>query len=383
MTRDANNTESAFLANMSHEIRTPLSALLELAEAMRDPSISEEERADCLDSIERNGRRLLALLNDVCDFSCLESGTMALESGPTSLGSFGSDLVKSFASRATDKGIDLVLTWENGQPKPEPVVLDALRLRQILVNLLDNAIKFTHEGSVHLRVHDDAVRSVLTFEVEDTGIGIRPAKHREIFQAFREGGPRRKTPMHGTGLGLALSSKLAALMNGTLAVSSDLRQGAIFRLELPYALVRQGGAPSAVSAERPYEPRPGRVLLVEDSPELARLTRRRLERLGLTVEVASNGLEATSLALRGRGDNVYDLIFMDMQIPIQDGYEAAAELRAGGGYEGPIVAMTAFAMAEDRQRCLDAGCTDYLPKPVDDDQLMAMLERYLPPASTP
>ncbi len=392
---DATRAKSQFLANMSHEIRTPLTALLGFAELLVDPAVSTSERLNYALVIRRNGEHLLDLINDLLDLSRIEAGKLTIEAVEASLPHVLSDVASLMRVRAADRGLDFgvhLLT-----PIPATMRTDPTRVRQILLNLVGNAVKFTRKGSVHVLVrHEPRVTPPrLAIDVVDTGIGMSAEQTARLFQPFQQADPSMSRRYGGTGLGLAISKAIAELLGGTLAVRSALDQGSTFTLTLP-ALVAEGAALVRSLTELASDPRDARaatpgaqgalrgsVLLAEDGPDNQLLLCALLRRLGLEVRVAENGRAAVDLAREAeRAGERFDVVLMDMQMPVLDGYQATTELRLGG-YEGPIVALTAHAMVGERERCLAAGCDDYVSKPVERALLTRAIARRLPGAVPP
>ncbi len=379
----ANAAKSRFLAHMSHELRTPLGALIGYADLLeRDPD--HPDRRAWARRLRRNSGHLLALLNDLLDLSKIEAGELHLEPAPASPLDLLADVEALMRPLARDKGLELEV--ELTGRAPDAVEVDALRLRQILINLVSNAIKFTDRGRVRVeaRLVEPASGPRLRVAVTDTGIGIPAERLGEVFEPFTQvrepGAPRRE----GTGLGLTISSRLARLLGGTLTVASTPGQGSAFTLEVPVTLATGAAAAPPTgefsrSAWGGQDPDlAGRRLLVVDDHEANReLLRLLLERGGATVVVAPEGEAGLAAARReARAGRPFDLVLMDMQMPGLDGYAATRRLRAEG-FRGPIVALTAHAMAGDRTMCLAAGCDDYLSKPVVPATLRRSLGRLL------
>ena len=391
--QEASRAKSAFLANMSHEIRTPMTAILGFAEMLRtdgDLSKAPPSRIEAIDTVLRNGEHLLRLINDVLDLSKIEAGRFSVEHNECCVLKLVSDVQDMVEIRARAKNLPFVVEYAGSVP--ETVQTDAMRLRQILVNLIGNAVKFTDTGEVRLRVEhiETAGSSVLEFAVIDTGVGISTSKLDTVFQPFNQaeehGGHRG-----GTGLGLTISRELARLLGGDIAVESTLGQGSTFRLRVPTGAmdgVRHISNPAQVAASHRLNPSveevdssqirfSGRILLAEDGPDNQRLIECILRRAGAEVLVVDNGQAAIQEVEAGFfEDNPFDLVLMDMQMPVMDGYEATRRLRRGG-YTLPIVALTAHAMKGDRLKCLDAGCDDYASKPIQRPQLLRLVSHYL------
>lgn len=376
----ASEAKSDFLANMSHEIRTPITAILgfsELAiEQVRDPEVLK-----FVQTIDRNGRHLLDLVNDILDLSKIEAGKVEIEELPCSVDQLTGEVASLLAGRASQKG--LTLEFEKVGSVPEAVETDPMRLRQILLNIIGNAIKFTPEGSVRVQLRaareSGAIR--LVFDVVDTGVGIGPDKVDRIFSEFEQADTSITRRFGGTGLGLAISRRMASMLGGEVElVHSEPEVGSTFRITIRAADIGApwSGIPTPVprsEARLPVESLPSmeglRILLVEDSPTNRNLFVFILEREGIQLGIACDGREALAEVERAHAaDEAYDVILMDMQMPVLDGYSAAAELRRRGETT-PIIALTAQAMVGDRERCLAAGCTAYVPKPVDRRMLLS------------
>ena len=382
----ASRAKTNFLANMSHEIRTPMTAIIGYSDMMLEPDQSLSDRQDCLQVIRRNGRHLLELINDVLDISKIEAGKMAVERIACELPQLVADVASLMRARAIDKSLDFKVTFKG--PIPQQIATDALRIKQILVNLLGNAIKFTHMGQIELSVEciQGADSSQIRFDISDTGIGMTQAQVAQLFQPFSQADESMSRKYGGTGLGLTISKRLASLLGGDITVRSRPGEGSTFTVTIdggPLAGVpmRTGvteslTAASSAPAERKIRLR-GRILLAEDGPDNQRLISTHLRKAGADVTIADNGRIAVEMARSER----FDLIIMDMQMPELDGYGATSELRRRGFHQ-PIVALTAHAMAEDRARCIQAGCTDYLTKPIDKLQLLTTINTHLQHAAT-
>ena len=390
----ANRAKNEFLANMSHEIRTPMTAILGYAELCLAPDILETDRRRYAEIIHANGEHLLSVINDILDVSKIEAGRMTVE--PTLCSPFETvaEVRALMDLRAREKGLELRV--ENTGAVPELVRTDPTRLRQILLNLVNNAVKFTETGGVVLRFGMEAGENGaerLAFEVEDTGVGLTPEQLERVFRPFVQADTSTTRRFGGSGLGLTISQNLARLLGGDLSGRSQAGLGSTFRVTIdpgPLKGVRRidQQTPGAVRAARPPlaalgsapELR-GRVLLAEDVSVNRRLISTILLRVGLRVEEAENGRIALDKALAAReAGQPFDLIFMDMQMPEMDGYEATRGLRQAG-YPHPIVALTSHSLSGERQRCLEAGCDEYMTKPIDRLVLLQVLTRFLPSAA--
>lgn len=387
-TKAANRAKSQFLANASHELRTPLTAILGYTDLLGDARLSEEQRSRHLTTIRRNGHLLLELINDILDLSRIEAGKMAIQRKDCVPWQIVEDLVSLMQVRAAEKDLRLEACYEF--PIPRTIRTDSVRLRQILINLLGNAIKFTEQGSVQITVR--CVRPAeaaprMEFAVSDTGTGIAPEQIGRLFEPFTQGDTSASRHFGGTGLGLAISQRLARMLGGHVAVTSQLGRGSTFTVSIdpgPLNEIPMLHALPGPAAERPAGRREaadwrlcGRVLFVEDCTDNQRLIGLLLRNAGLEVDLAENGQAALErVAAAGDEGRPYALILMDMQMPTMDGYEATRRLREDG-WHGPIVALTAHAMAGDREKCLEAGCDDYVSKPVERTVFLSTVSRYL------
>jgi signal transduction histidine kinase/CheY-like chemotaxis protein len=381
----ANTAKSAFLANMSHEVRTPLTAILGYADLLLGPAPDERERSRYLLTMRRSGEHLLSIINDVLDLSKIEAGRMQLESIDCRLVDILADMDSFIRPRATTKGIGFGVDYAS--PVPERILTDPTRLRQVLVNLAGNAVKFTDKGAVRVIVRHEVAQgaSTLVIEVTDTGIGITAVQQAALFEPFAQADVSTTRRYGGTGLGLSISRRLAQIMGGDLSVVSELHRGSTFRLTVPVsiaagaAMLVSGEAHRVFAAARASAPVPprisARILLAEDGPENREVISLHLTRAGCEVTVAEEGRSACEKALAAEAAGMpFDVILMDMQMPTMDGYTATSRLR-DAGYKGAIVALTANAMMEDRDRCLQAGCDEYFAKPVDVPELLRLIEQ--------
>ncbi|MHB8899377.1 MAG: PAS domain S-box protein, partial [Thermoguttaceae bacterium] len=374
----ASRSKSEFLANMSHEIRTPMTAILGFAEILSG-SIIEPEQLGAVTTIRRNGEHLLQIISDILDLSKIEAGKMEIEHIVLSPDEILNEVVKLMKIRADGKGLSLEVATAG--LVPESVVSDPVRLRQILVNLVGNAIKFTEAGHIRVTMAVEttgAGRGTLSVDVSDTGIGLSPKQIGELFHPFAQAEASTTRKFGGSGLGLAISRRLANMLGGDITVSSKVGEGSTFRVSIPVGLAepnRPAPQPARPTlSERTDAPRLDyRVLLVEDGPDNQRLLSYLLRKAGAEVVLAENGQLAVDKAQPPQSP--FDVILMDMQMPVMDGYEATRTLRRNG-YHGPIIALTAHAMKHDRQECIDAGCDDYLAKPVDRATLLSLVARY-------
>lgn len=375
----ANNSKSTFLANISHEIRTPLTAIIGFSDSLRDESLGEDERTDAITTINESGKHLLRIINDILDISKVEADKIDIEHIEVSLFDVIHEVKSIVQPQAEQK--NLYLNIEYHFPLPRKITNDPVRIKQILLNLFSNAIKFTSVGGVTLKVSCDCIRDEITFKVIDTGIGLSEQQKGKIFNAFEQADSTTTRKYGGTGLGLSLSRSLAELLGGTITVSSTQEVGSCFTLtvatgkldkaELIYHIDHK---PSPDISQKYHTDKRlhGEVLLVEDNHDNQKLVSLYLKRAGVGVALANNGQEAINLA----ADKKYDLILMDIHMPVMSGIEAVKILRAHG-YTGPIAALTANTMQERVSDCLDAGCNTFLSKPIDLDEFCSVLNTYL------
>lgn len=395
----ANAAKSEFLANMSHEIRTPMTAILGYTDLLADEGELEREtsgqqRSESIETIRRNGEHLLSIINDILDISKIEAGKMTIEQIPICTATALEDIQSLMKVKTVGKGIDLNIVQET--PLPESIYSDPVRLRQILVNLVGNAIKFTELGGVTVRVSVDQSNlesPKLRFKVSDSGIGMSPEQVERLFSAFSQADASTTRKFGGSGLGLLISKRLAEMLGGDITVESSLGQGSVFTATIatgPLEGVRMIDIPAEtqpldgflsgkqvlrqaeIEAEVDIAPLVGlRIYLAEDGPDNQRLIRHHLKKAGAVVQVFENGLlclEALTEDGTAEGslkaDAPCDLVLTDMQMPVMDGYTLARTLREKG-WSRRIIALTAHAMSGDEQKCIEAGCDGYASKPID------------------
>ena len=392
----ANQSKSEFLANMSHEIRTPMTAILGYADLLLEESDLQRAppaQVQAIETIRRNGEHLLSIINDILDLSKIEAGKLQVETIPCSPMQVLADVESLLRVRATAKGLEF--TVECPAPVPERIRTDPTRLRQILLNLTGNAVKFTETGSVRITAQliqrescpGATPEPLMQFEVSDTGIGMNTLQLGELFQPFSQADTSTTRRFGGTGLGLTISRRLAHMLGGHIEVESDPGVGSTFRV-----LIATGAlegvplvAPDLALVQAPPTSPEGpplpdtlgaRILLAEDGPDNQRLVTHLLRKAGAEVEVAENGRVAVEKALGAlQAGRPFDVILMDMQMPEVDGYDATRQLRRAE-YRGAIVALTAHAMSADRERCLRAGCDDFITKPINRRHFLNTVARY-------
>ena len=380
----ANHSKSQFLAQMSHELRTPMTGIIGFTDCLLD-SLTETDQIANARAVKRNSEHLLRIVNEILDLAHVESGNLIVEPAPCCPRRVVEQTLQLMQVDADAKSV--CLASQSGPGLPSTVTMDAGRVRQILINIVGNAIKFTECGSVELTYRyvkaDDGGR--MEFDVKDSGSGIRPEDSGRIFQQFTQADGSIQRRFGGNGLGLSISHKLVQLMGGRLTVQSDVDSGSTFSVSLPAPdarwaptrPVRQGLSEKQTTSKRIT----GHVLLVDDCADNRNLIKHLLTRRGLRVTLADHGARALRLISESEPET-FDLVLMDMQMPVMDGYTAVQRVRALG-HQLPIVALTAHAMSGDRRKCLDAGCDDYLAKPIDRRQLFDILSRNLRPVARP
>lgn len=395
----ASLAKSDFLANMSHEIRTPMTAILGFTELLvqeGDLSKAPPERIKTINTIRRNGTYLLDIINDILDMSKIEAGKLAVEQIPVRPMVVMSDVAGLMGQRAQDKGIDLSFHYETDMPSE--IQTDPTRLRQILINLVGNAIKFTEQGSVKVRARlnrDGDEQPQLKFFVSDSGIGMTPEQRDRVanFDAFSQADGSTTRKFGGSGLGLKISNFLAKKLGHAIEIESEFGKGSTFsfsidigntddaKLLAPKEFVAQSAELAVGTAHlqacADVELSGNRLLLAEDGPDNQRLISFVLKKAGADVTIVENGKLALDAALAADSEGrPFDVVIMDMQMPIMDGYTAATELRKAQ-YQHPVIALTAHTMVEDRQKCIDAGCDDYAKKPIDRKRLIELIASYI------
>ncbi len=382
---NANLAKSAFLANISHEIRTPMNGVIGMCSLLHQTPLSNEQK-DYVNTLVQSGEILLSLINDVLDLSKIEAVAIELEKIPFCLSEIVTSIVNLLDSQAISKGLRLSYTID--EALRAPMLGDPVRIRQIILNLVGNAIKFTARGSVTIEARKltEATQSVqVEISVTDTGIGIASDQIGLLFQPFMQADISTTRRYGGSGLGLSISQKLAALMGGTISATSAIGQGSTFALTLTLPLAAPGSETrddqSSVGVSAPSMTKFGaslNVLLVEDNAVNQKVTNQHLQHLGFTVDIAQDGIEGCDKFILKK----YDLVFMDCQMPRMNGFEATKMIRSYEQTEKrprtPIIALTAGAAEGDRYACLTAGMDDYLSKPIRWNQLAQLCLRHLP-----
>lgn len=365
---EANKAKDRFLANMGHEIRTPLTAILGFTDILDECCRDHLPAAEPIDVIRRNGAHLLDLLNDILDYSKLESGRIAVEQGPVELAPLLHDIVSHFTPAAQQAGIGLTL---NISPDAPPILeTDAARVRQIIQNLVGNAVKFTAKGTVNIRVGPSPdtrpAASFVTIDVSDTGVGMGPEQVDRLFTPFTQADDSTSRRYGGTGLGLAISRKLARVLGGDVTARSSPGAGSIFTLSLPVTGQKSGvnpkPAPRQFLQARPLEGR--QILAVDDCADTRTLIAHFLQKFGAHPTLAASGAEVLEHIAVLHERSPFDAVLMDLQMPDMDGYEVTRKLRERG-WRAPIIALSADDMPQLRDRCLKAGCDAHVAKPID------------------
>ncbi len=377
----ASKAKSEFLANMSHEIRTPMAAIMGYADVLLD-HLQDPDNRNCVLVMKRNGQHLLDLINDILDLSKIEAGRLEVEFEAVSLVHFVGDLHSLLEVRAEEKAIEFEVRFAS--EIPEWIKTDSTRLRQVLFNLIGNAIKFTEKGRVLLSVGMSHTNE-LAFSVSDTGIGISKEQQKRLFNPFSQGDSSVTRTYGGSGLGLAISNRLTRMLGGSITVESNQGVGSTFTVTIPMystddinlvkpsIFVRSNLVDDDLHGTRKLN---CRILVVDDRRDVRHISQHFLEKAGAKVATAEDGQQGYEVAIAARDNGEpFDLIVMDMQMPVVDGMEAVAKLRSAG-VDWPIIALTADAMKGDRDKYLNRGCDDYLSKPIDQGKLVAIVAKY-------
>jgi len=381
----ADLAKSQFLANMSHEIRTPMNAIIGFSDLLADEDLTEDQ-AENVDIIRESGKTLIELINDILDFSKIKASQLNTEIIDCSLGKLLNSVESLMRPKVEEKGIEFKIVESNGLPAQ--IRTDPTRLNQCLINLIGNALKFTEQGHVYVNVSPEERegKPFIRFDVEDTGIGIPEGKQEAIFEAFTQADGSTTRKYGGTGLGLAVTKQLAGLLGGEVTARSEVGKGSTFSLTIPAGidvtkqpLLDKHNTAEMLKQENDKSEQvefSGNCLVVEDVVTNQKVITLMLEKAGVEVAIANDGIEAIRQAQR----KSFDLIFMDIQMPNMNGYKATKAFREAG-MTTPIVALTANAMKGDENKCLEAGCDDYLAKPIEREKLFEMLDKYLSPTS--
>jgi len=380
---EANRAKSDFLANMSHEIRTPMTSILGFADLLADTRHGQENSAEFIRAIHRNAEHLLTVINDILDITKIEAGRVSIERIECSPATIIHDVASLMTGRAAEKGIGLEFSFADSVPST--LVTDPTRLRQIAINLVGNAIKFTENGRVRVLLEYEPDRmlrplGVLVVKVQDTGIGLSKEQLSGLFEAFSQADPSTTRKFGGSGLGLAISRRLARLLGGDISATSTPNKGSEFVVRLNCRLA-EGSEIGAACVASPEAATPqkirGRILLAEDGPDNQRLIVHLLRQAGAEVFTVTNGNLAIEQCFEQlHAGTPFDLILMDMQMPIKDGYETTREIRAAG-YTRPIVALTANVLTEQRRRAIESGCDDMIEKPIERQRFLSVCREWI------
>lgn len=378
----ANQTKSEFLSNMSHEIRTPLTSIIGFAESCQDSDQTEKEQSLAIVTIIKSGKHLMRIINEILDFSKVEAGKLEIEMVPVYVMEMLDDINQLISIMAEEKGLTFCINYT--YPLPEKVMSDPLRIKQILINLCSNAIKFTEQGHVYLNVAYLTKSSSLIFEVIDTGVGVEVEQQEKIFRSFEQADSSTTRNFGGSGLGLTLSKRLAKMLNGEISVVSTVNKGSCFTVKLEVVepensvFIHDNTYKNTIekSNEKITEiPKlMGKVLVAEDNEDIRELVKLIIKKVGVELDVVANGQEAVEKAI----ESEYDLVFLDIQMPVMDGLTAMKELKQQG-YRKPVIAMTANAIKNDRNMYNEVGFSNFISKPINRDYLYLLLSQYLKP----
>lgn len=379
LAENANKAKSMFLATMSHEIRSPLTAIIGFSNSMRDPTISQSRADLCVESIHRNSKHLLHLINDILDITKIEAGQLDIEQINVSPFAVLDEIQSAILVAATEKGLSFKINY--AFPLPEKVLTDKVRLKQILINLISNAIKFTEKGGINVNVSCDKNNQIMTFDVIDTGIGLSAKQQDKIFESFTQADSSTTRQYGGSGLGLNICKQLANKLGGAISVGSTVGRGSKFSFTIATSdisddsLVYSLDHHSTVEEHKAVSPSQklyGHVLLAEDTIDNQNLIEMYVTDTGAQITIVENGAEAVKITELKK----FDLILMDMQMPVMDGITATQQIRVNDT-NTPIITLTANAMKSDYERCIDAGANEFLTKPIDLIRFNQVLYKYL------
>lgn len=378
--KEASRIKEQFVANMSHEIRTPMNAILGFAGLLQKTALDKSQH-EYVKSIRSSAENLLTIINDILDLSRIESGMMHIENLPFNIRELLHSLSTMLNVKA--KGRNLYLLTDVDDSIPETLTGDAVRLTQILMNLISNALKFTHEGGVKVKLECARIKDktiFVRFIISDTGIGIDPHKQKSVFDRFQQAQTETTRRYGGTGLGLSIVKQLVEIQNGTIALESEPRSGSVFTVELPYQIAGKEERAASTSPITLTEPLPKKIkiLVVEDNLMNQKLIQHLMQQWGIDFDLASNGVQAVEM-LRQKAME-YRMVLMDIQMPEMDGYAATEKIRYELRSSVPIIAMTAHALAGEKERCISLGMDDYISKPLNEEQLYKLITKY---AQTP
>jgi signal transduction histidine kinase/CheY-like chemotaxis protein len=368
-----------FLANMSHEIRTPINAVVGFAGLLQKTKLDTDQK-QFVNLIQNSGENLLSVVNDILDISKIEAGMMRITKNPFSINEVCTSLELMFQHKVNEKKLRFIFDYDNSIPNT--LIGDAERLNQVLINLLNNAIKFTEKGSVKLAVQmlqKTTTEVKIQFVVKDTGIGISKEKLATVFERFEQAENNTARQYGGTGLGLAIVEKIVDMQGGEISADSNVGEGSLFKVVLSYEYIAEQEkglqntlTPKNVNDKKVFNS--NKILVAEDNKTNQTLLKFMLQQWNLSYDLAENGKEVLEMLQ----DKKYDLILMDIQMPLMDGYEAATRVRKNLSIAIPIIAMTAHVMPTEKQKCIDAGMNDYISKPIDEAIFVSLLEKYLP-----
>jgi signal transduction histidine kinase len=369
----ADKLKSSFLANMSHEIRTPMNGILGFAEILKEPNLSGEEQQECINVIEKSGARMLSIINDIIDISRIESGLMKVDTKVFNLNELTSDLYKFFKPETDKKGIHLSIVNSLSSRESE-IITDYEKLYAILSNLVKNAIKYTNNGTIEFGyTKKSAPPAYLHFFVKDTGIGIPKDRHDAIFERFIQADIHDQQAYQGAGLGLSISKAYIEMLKGSISVESEVEKGTTFYFTLPYTIPEQKAAAYKDKQEKDQVKAQNlKILIVEDDEASEILITNAVKNIAREILKVKTGRDTVETCMKHRD---IDLILLDIQIPVMNGYEAATEIRKFNK-DVIIIAQTAYALTGDRDKALLAGCNDYISKPINKVTLNSIIQQY-------